>query len=241
MARNSALRLLSGVRKENESDKAVQACNDYLRLGPGRTLGKLSERYTKTRRNSPPTDSEYTLRAWSAENEWLARASNYDAELEQEKNDRRRKEMENGLALDYERVRKLKRLAAFLEGEIYFEGEGAEIVNDEGGAVSDAHPKVWLADVKQVGSGEKSKRVDVVRFNSALIAEYRAALDDLAKEAGGRKVKTELSGAVATVGMSIDEWRAKQKKQIEQADEAIEIFADEEEIYGEIPIPSEAT
>lgn len=191
MAKNSALRLLSGVRKANESDKAVQACNDYLRLGPGRTLGKLADKYAKTRRSMPPTDSENTIKVWSAENEWLARASNYDAELEQEKNERRRKEMENGLALDYERVRKLKRLAAFLEGEIYFEGDGTEIVSDEGDTVSDAHPKVWLADVKQVGSGEFAERVDLVRFNSALIAEYRAALDDLAKEVGGRKAKVD--------------------------------------------------
>lgn len=40
--------------------------------------------------------------------------------------------------------------------------------------------------------------------------------------------------------ITLEEWRAKQKKQIEQADEAIEIFADEEEIYGEIPVPSES-
>ena len=230
MAKNSALRLLSGVRKENESDKAVQACNDYLRLGPGRSLSRLAEKYTKTRRNSSPTDSEYTLRAWSAENEWVARASIYDAELEQEKNERRRKEMESGMALDYERVRKLKRLAAFLEGEIYFEAEATESsVNEDGEyvAASNAHPKVWLADVKQVGSGPKVERVDLVRFNAALIAEYRAALDDLAKEAGGRKAKTELSGTVATVGVTLEQWKAEREKRRAQAGDVMKMFGDE--------------
>ncbi len=169
------------------------------------------------------------MRAWSAENDWVARASNYDAELEQAKNERRRKELETGMALDYERVRKLKRLAAFLEGEIYFEGDSVERVadDDESGVESDSHPKVWLADVKQVGVGEKAVRVDLVRFNAALISEYRAALDDLAKEVGGRKAKTELSGTVATVGVTMEQWKIEREKRRAQAGEVMKIFSDD--------------
>jgi hypothetical protein len=51
---------------------------------------------------------------------------------------------------------------------------------------------VWLPDVKQVGSGENAERVDIVKFNSALIAEYRSTLADLAAETGGRRQKQEV-------------------------------------------------
>lgn len=40
-----AIELLAGERKENETDKAVIACNDYLRLSVGRSLEKLCEYY----------------------------------------------------------------------------------------------------------------------------------------------------------------------------------------------------
>jgi hypothetical protein len=54
--------------------------------------------------------------------------------------------------------------------------------------------KVWLPDVKQIGGGEHAERVDIVRFNAALIEQYRGTLDDLAKETGGRKQKMEVTG-----------------------------------------------
>jgi len=89
--------------------------------------------------------------------------------------------MDYGLALDYERVRKLKRLADFLEGQVYERGEAGDYHN------------VWLPDVKSVGSGELAERVNIERFNGALISEYRAVLDDLAKETGGRAKRLDLT------------------------------------------------
>ena len=166
-----ALELLVGERKENESDRAVQACNDYLRLGAGRSLRKLAEKYAKTRKSTPPTDSLDTLKVWSADFEWQQRASLYDGELEAQRNEKKRKEFEAGLALDYERVHKLKGLANLLE--------------------QDLSVRLWLDDVKSIGSGEFAERIDLIRFNGALVEQYRGVLDDLAKEVGGRKVKTE--------------------------------------------------
>lgn len=165
------LELLAGERKDNESDRAVQACNDYLRLGAGRSLRKLVQKYSKTRRNTAPTDSLNTIERWSTDYDWKQRASLYDAELEAQRNEKRRKEFEAGLALDYERVNSLKRLANRLEDEL--------------------KQYLWLDDVKSVGSGENAERIDLIRFNSALVEQYRATLDDIAKETGGRKVRTE--------------------------------------------------
>lgn len=179
--------LLAGERKPSETDRAVQACNDYLRMGAGRSLRKLLQKYGKTRRNTTPTDSFDTLANWSSSFEWQLRAAAYDAETEAAKNEKRRQVMEQGLALDFERVTKLKRLARFLEGQIF-----ASSQEDDGTDASGTeYPNVWLKDVKQIGSGEDAERVDLVRFNASILAEYRAALADLAAETGGRKQKVD--------------------------------------------------
>jgi hypothetical protein len=197
--------LLAGERKDNETDRAVQSCNDYLRMGPARSLSKLLIKYGKTRQNTVPTDSIDTLNNWSRSFDWQIRASAYDSELEQAKNEKRKQVIEQGLALDYERVTKLKKLAQFLEKQIYDEAPEPESMSTEeliGATLAGSAPrvvpvgfeqhKVWLPDVKQVGSGENAERVDIVKFNSALIAEYRSTLADLAAETGGRRQKQEV-------------------------------------------------
>lgn len=170
--------LLAGVRVPLESSRAVQACNAYLRLGPGRSLSALARQYAEVARNVPRTASHSSLKKWSVRFEWQKRAAAYDAALEAQKNEIRRQEMESELALDFERVRALKKLAGFLAGEIEKEEDGRRT-------------SVWLPDVKQIGSGEDAERVDIVRFNSDLIDQYRGTLDDLAKETGGRRPKAE--------------------------------------------------
>ena len=51
----------------------------------------------------------------------------------------------------------------------------------------------WLEDKKGVGSGAVAEIYDFLRFNKAEIDAYRDVLDDIAKELGGRVVKSELS------------------------------------------------
>jgi len=119
-----------------------------------------------------------TLNNWSTRYGWQDRAEDYDAELERRKDERAEQIMQSGLALTHNRVEELKELADFLQGQMYEQGEGGVYHN------------VWLPDVKQVGG----ERVDIERFNAAIISEYRATLDDLAKETGGRVNKTEISG-----------------------------------------------
>lgn len=172
--------LLAGQRQKGERLAAIQACNDWLRLGPGRSLPKLLERYTEVDQVIPPTRSIATLKSWSSRYEWQERADVYDAESERRKNERRQEIMESGLALDFERTNELKRLAHFLLDQIYERGEDGDYHN------------VWLPDVKQIGSGKDAERVDIERFNAAIISELRGALDDLAKETGGRRHRHEL-------------------------------------------------
>jgi hypothetical protein len=196
--------LLAGERQRGESSKAAQACNDYLRLGPGRSLHDLWRVYAKVDQSQPPTRSLGTIKSWSARYGWQSRAADYDAKLEEEKNARAEKIMQSGLALEHERVDNLKDLAIFLWGEITTKGE------------DDSYPNVWLPDVKQIGSGVHAERVDIERFNSPLISEFRATLDDLAKETGGRKQRHEHTGegggAIPVkhyITFSPDEWNEK--------------------------------
>lgn len=174
------LELLKGQRRKGESDKSVQACNDFMRLGTGRTIPLLLQHYEFLQESAKPTDSIHTLYRWHNDYEWKLRAAEYDAEYEAIKNVERQAVMEYGVALEHERVRKLKRLADMLEAQIYERGANGELYN------------VWVSDVKQIGSGENTERVDIERFNGQLIEQYRSVLDDLAKETGGRKTKTEI-------------------------------------------------
>lgn len=177
---------LIGERQKGESKNAVIACNDWLRMGPGRTLRALEQKYREVSRKSAPTQSIGTLNKWSRQYDWQARADLYDAQLEAEKNAReaayRREIMESGLAVDHERVAELKQLAELLLGELYTAGDDGQIE-----FVKDT---VWLPDVKQIGGGEHAERVDIVRFNASIFEQVRGLLDDLAKETGGRRQRT---------------------------------------------------
>src|SRR5262245_30533116 len=98
------LELLAGQRQKGETDKAVQACNDWLRLGAGRTLPELLSKYREIPRNAA-TKSIETLQGWSKRLGWAERARAYDASWEQRKNAEREAVFQQGLAQDYERVR----------------------------------------------------------------------------------------------------------------------------------------
>lgn len=174
--------LLAGQRIESESSKAIQACNDYLRMGPGRSLQKLCQTYAESGPEKPPTRHIATLKEWSRYYEWQGRVALYDTAIQEQKKAFADEAMQTGLALTYERVLALKRLASTLTGEIW---------NEDGGLVPG---KVWLKDAKQIGGGLLAERVDLIRFNAPLIEQYRGTLDDLARETGGRKQQFEHSG-----------------------------------------------
>ena len=82
---------LAGEREDGESGRAVIACNDWLRMGQGRSLRKLITEYSQadlkpsetlrnTQENKPPTLSYDTLRDWSQKFHWPDRGVLYDFE-----------------------------------------------------------------------------------------------------------------------------------------------------------------
>lgn len=52
---------------------------------------------------------------------------------------------------------------------------------------------LWLDQVKALGSGDNMEVVDYEEFNTAEVREFRATLDDIAKEMGHRKQVVELN------------------------------------------------
>jgi hypothetical protein len=181
------LELLAGTRYENESDKSVQACNDWLRLGAGRTIPLLLEQYEFLPENTSPTKSLNSLYKWHNVYDWKGRATQFDETIEAFKTAEHLNTLQRGLGLTYERVKKLYRLSSFLEAQLFELSEP-----DENGVQH--YSSLWVHDVKQIGKGEDIERVDIERFNAALISEYRASLADIAKEVGGRIEKKELTG-----------------------------------------------
>ncbi len=180
------LQPLNGVRQKSESDAAIQACNDYLRMGSGRKISTLIQDYSNkikiNKRFVPPTDSIGTLYQWSVKFNWDERSSEYDATWEARKNEERLQVFNQALALDFGRVRELIELAEFLKAQLYEQDEDGNFHN------------VWNPDVKGVGQGNDAIIVDIEKFNPAIIEQYRATLADIAKEVGGRVTKQEVTG-----------------------------------------------
>ena len=69
--------LLMGQRQPGEKGRAMSACNDYLLMGPGRSLSNLLERY-RTATEPPPSRRIKTLKDWSRHFGWVERAGTYD-------------------------------------------------------------------------------------------------------------------------------------------------------------------
>lgn len=175
--------LLAGERQAKEQNRAVVACNDYLRLGPGRSLAKLLGRYQNAI-EAPPTKRLKTLADWSTTFGWQTRAAAYDAEIERQKNDYVQQIMKSGLALAHERVSRLKDLTEHMLRELCEVDESGQVI----GFKNDA---LWLKDAKWLGKGEGGERFDLVHFNSPGLDQLRGFMDDLARETGGRRQKRD--------------------------------------------------
>ena len=192
------LELLAGQKQKGESQKAILACNDFLRLGAGRKQVVLIRKYAEMQESSPPTRSRATLSRWSSDFDWPARSVDYDVAIDEEKTAYAQHMLREGLALDYERVAELKDLFALLSKQLLEEGEDGELHN------------LWLPDIKTVGSGKDAERVDIERYNSPLISDIRGLLDDLAKETGGRTKGIDITSAgsvlKAYIGVNPDDW-----------------------------------
>lgn len=184
--------LLAGTKEAGESKRAIIACNDYLRMGPARSVAELVRRYKgdiqNNRDNLVASSSTHTLYTWSYRFSWEGRAAIYDSQTDSRKDEVAEEILNAGLATSHERVNRLKVLAEHLEAELYEE------------------QKLWLPDVKQIGTGKMARQVDLKRFNSQLVEQYRKVLDDLASETGGRIHKHDVTSndeAIQVVGLGI--------------------------------------
>lgn len=161
-----------------ETPRAKRAWADYLAMGPDRSLEALLKRYQNE--SKPLTTRLASLKKWSAQFGWQSRlqaiADAAAREAEEREAAYRREIMESGYALAHERIKALKGLAEVLHGELLQED------------------KRWLADVKQIGSGEGAERVDIERFNASEVEQFRGCLDDIAKELGERREVRVLAG-----------------------------------------------
>ena len=185
MAKKIGVDLLAGERKPRETPKAIRGCNDYMRLEAGRSLSILHTKYTDGslgKHQEPPTKSLDTLKGWSLKFGWVERANLYDLAMEARRKEIIDEKMYEGLGHDAVRVEELKQLFEMLKAQMLDEDEDGNQHN------------LWLPDVKGVGSGFNFEKIDVVRYNSAIIKDMLAVLDDSAKETGGRVRKSEHTG-----------------------------------------------
>jgi len=160
-------------RQPNETPKAFQAFELYLALGPARSIDAA---YRALKPQNATKTAPRHWKSWSVEFSWVKRVEAHDKYISDLVAATREAEikrvMSQGFANTHKRVAALNRLAVKLRKEL-----------------SDKD-KVWLPDAKTIGSGEDWERFDFTRFNAPLIEQFRATLDDLAKETGGRIKKT---------------------------------------------------
>jgi len=161
-----------------ETNKAKQAFEDYFNMGPGRSLRALHEEYCQRTKDKPPTKRFETIATWSTKHHWQDRIAQREHEIAQAQFEAiKERAIESSYAYWPKRVKDLIELAELLLEEIQTED------------------KRWLPDVKQIGGGEFAERVDIVRFNSALIEQFRRTLDDIASEVGERISRHAVVGA----------------------------------------------
>lgn len=183
--KDNPLEPITGADGRKESRRANQAFRDYCYMGSARSLRKLLAQYQarvkKKEKPAPPTDVWTTVSDWSGNFSWTDRSKAFDRYLlDKDKRayeERRRVLLETGLALDFERVGKLKELFDKLEGYL-----GQE-------------DRIWLKDVKSIGFGKDAEKVDIIRFNSPMIEQIRGVLDDIAREVGGRVKNVDVKTA----------------------------------------------
>ena len=167
--------LEKGRREPGKVNRALRA---YLLLGQARSLAALQTGLAAQNR----LVSLRQLRAWCKSYAWDERARHYDELCSQregqERAERRWRVLQEGLSTSLERVDELKERYAALKKDLLRE------------------ERVWLVEVKyQRMEDGHFERVENLRFNAALIAQARGLLADLARETGGRVLRSELSAA----------------------------------------------
>lgn len=216
-----------------ETPRAQRAWTDYLRMGVGRSLPALVAMYVEQQRTSTkasvPTTNLRVLSEWSRTFGWQARlqalADQERAEVEARIREERRRVFEDGLALDFERVRVLKRLAQKLIDDLMADDDSdaprdRDAVVREVIAEAEAVLKgtwiepnrkrrrgLWLRDAKALGNGTKPVIGFFEQFNRDEVECLRGLFDDIARETGGRPRTVKIDVGERLRGVAEEEAR----------------------------------
>lgn len=167
----------------------------YLYLGPARSLIAVYRAEAKSEKSAAERARARNVPgAWFAAVKrwnWHVRAEAFD-DAERKRRDelyaaRADEILCSGFAQRFARIAELNRLAELLQTELYTED------------------KRWLPDVKQIGGGDFAERVDIVRFNAAVVEQYRQTLEDIAIEMGERVRGVKVSGSLGIAQMTADD------------------------------------
>ena len=101
----------------------------------------------------------------------------------------------SGLALSEKRVQLLQELAEKLRADLF------------------ENKRLWLDQVKGIGSMQNYERVEYQEFNAAEVAQLRGVLEDIALEVGERSKTMEHKGNVGL--FDFDQWKEDRKKRLD--------------------------
>lgn len=163
----------------NEPDLWYGRFTAFLRMGTRRSVNAV---YRKEHRKTPKSTDNTGSDWYNAAKEWQwqerARAYNEHQRAEEDRiiAEEREKVLRSGFALQHKRIQALNRLTNKL----------IAMTNDE--------DKIWMPDVKSVGTGPTAERVDLLQFNAPLFTLIDKYLASIAAEMGERVKKKELTG-----------------------------------------------
>jgi hypothetical protein len=151
----------------------------FLRLGTKRSVnGARSKALKKSQENSRANAGPEWYEA-AKEWRWEERARAYDDLVRAEEDrviaEEREKVLRSGFALQHKRIQALQKLTDKL----------IEMTDDE--------EKIWMPDVKSVGTGPTAERVDLLQFNAPLFTLIDKYLGSIASEMGERVKKKDVT------------------------------------------------
>lgn len=168
------------ARFDDEPGRWFARFEAFRQFGPTRSLlgtvsAERAEKGGKRRARKVPGAWDRAAKRFR----WRERAEAWDRALEAQvaadEEERRRRILSTGYAMQHQRVEHLVALADVLHGDLLVEEHR------------------WCPDVKGIGRGETFERVDLVRFNASLVEQYRKTLDDIAAELGQRQRNVDVT------------------------------------------------
>ena len=197
------------ARQPKEPSQWYERFQKYLHLGPARSLIEVYRTDAKSKKSAAerararnvPGSWFAAVKKWN----WYARADAFD-DAERKKRDemyraRADEILQSGFAARFVRIAELNRLAELLQSEMF------------------TTDKRWMPDAKWIG-GENGERVDLLRFNAAVVEQYRQTLADIAAEMGERVRGVKVEGNVGVVQFAADDL-AKAKQAAAQAEQEL--------------------